>query len=156
MSSSRTELMLVDADERTQHCVVENSVSLSTISNQQWRWQSTTNRPTFRRCSECSMSNIISSNRKPITSTTSICSSNENCFPVLVKNSLWAKLLLQSSNLNNYSVIRYVKRIKISGRICYVLGSVFLRFLPVLLNESVQFFRISDLLVSDERIFFVM
>ena len=34
LSSSRTEFMLVDADEGTQHCVVENSESLSpSISN---------------------------------------------------------------------------------------------------------------------------
>ena len=83
-----------------------------------------------------------------------ICSSNENYFPVLVKNSRWGKLLLQSSNLNNDSEIRYVKRIKISGRICYV-GSVFLRFWPIL-DQSVTFFRISDILVSDGRFFFVM
>ncbi len=57
-------------------------------------------------------------------------------------------------DLTKDSEIRNLKRIKISGRICSV-GTVFLMQLQ-LLDEEVIFSRISDILLSSQRVFFVM
>ena len=74
--------------------------------------------------------------------------------PLLMKHCRWAKLLSESSDLSKEAEINLLKKIKIAGRICCV-GTVFVCHLPVL-NESVQFMRFSDILVSSGRILFIM
>ncbi len=82
-----------------------------------------------------------------------ICSSTDSR-PTLLKHSRWATLLSEKYQLKQDSEIRHLTKIKISGRICS-LGTVFLRHFPVF-DEGVQFFRVSDILVLFERVFFIM
>jgi hypothetical protein len=71
-----------------------------------------------------------------------------------VKHTRWLGILCDNTSLLRHSLIRTVQKIKISGRVCKV-GTFFLLKLPHF-ETPAQFFRIADIIVSDDGIFLIM
>ncbi len=73
---------------------------------------------------------------------------------VAVKVTRWENILCDKTKLFKNSLIKTAKKIRISGRICGI-GTFFLLKLPQFESQP-MFFRIADIIISNEGIFLIM
>lgn len=80
--------------------------------------------------------------------------SQSNIGTVDIQFSCWSELLCEKTKLTMDSKIKFLKTVKIAGRICSK-GTVFLSKLPTL-DEQPSFFRIADVILSVNGLYVIM